>query len=107
MELEKNLMKLQETSTFLVRNAVHFFFLQETNFCSPRRAELTINVKSFMEPCFMFHILFYFQRLRPNDPVLSFRACERHTFSMRQDREVSRMQAKVSEYECNYVRVSK
>lgn len=28
------------------------------------------------------------QRLKPNDPVLSFRACERHTFSMRHDREV-------------------
>ncbi|XP_029197706.2 BTB/POZ domain-containing protein 16-like [Acropora millepora] len=32
--------------------------------------------------------LFYLQRLKPNDPVLSFRACERHTFSMRHDREV-------------------
>ncbi|CAH3124409.1 unnamed protein product [Porites lobata] len=31
---------------------------------------------------------FYLQRLKPNDPVLSFRACERHTFSMRHDREV-------------------
>ena len=53
-------MKLQETSTFLVRNAVLFFFLQETDFCSPQRAELTINVKSFMEPCFMFHFSFFF-----------------------------------------------
>ncbi|XP_046368087.2 BTB/POZ domain-containing protein 16-like isoform X2 [Haliotis rufescens] len=32
--------------------------------------------------------VFYMQRLRPGDPVLSFRQCERHTFSMRQDREV-------------------
>lgn len=31
---------------------------------------------------------FFLQRLKPNDPVLSFRACERHTFSMRHDREV-------------------
>ncbi|XP_078358486.1 BTB/POZ domain-containing protein 16-like [Oculina patagonica] len=31
---------------------------------------------------------FFLQRLKPNDPVLSFRACERHTFSMRNDREV-------------------
>ncbi|XP_002733940.1 BTB/POZ domain-containing protein 16-like [Saccoglossus kowalevskii] len=31
---------------------------------------------------------FYMQRLRPNDPTLSFRACERQTFSLRQDREV-------------------
>lgn len=31
---------------------------------------------------------FYLQRLKPNDPVLPFRACERHTFSMRHDREV-------------------
>lgn len=33
---------------------------------------------------------FYYslQRVKPNDPILSFRACERHTFSMRNDREV-------------------
>ncbi|XP_035673882.1 BTB/POZ domain-containing protein 16-like isoform X1 [Branchiostoma floridae] len=31
---------------------------------------------------------FYIQRLKPSDPVLSFRACERHTFSLRQDRDV-------------------
>ncbi|XP_032240164.2 BTB/POZ domain-containing protein 16 [Nematostella vectensis] len=31
---------------------------------------------------------FFIQRLKPNDPVLSFKACERQTFSMRQDREV-------------------
>ncbi|XP_070541114.1 BTB/POZ domain-containing protein 16-like [Ptychodera flava] len=31
---------------------------------------------------------FYMQRLKPNDPTLSFRACERQTFSLRQDREV-------------------
>lgn len=29
-----------------------------------------------------------FQRLKPGDPVLSFRECERHTFSMRADRQV-------------------
>lgn len=28
------------------------------------------------------------QRLKPGDPILSFRQCERHTFSMRPDREV-------------------
>ena len=28
------------------------------------------------------------QRLKPGDPILSFRQCERHTFSMRSDREV-------------------
>ena len=28
------------------------------------------------------------QRLKPSDPILSFRHCERHTFSMRPDREV-------------------
>lgn len=27
------------------------------------------------------------QRLKPSDPVLSFRQCERHTFSMRAGRE--------------------
>ncbi|XP_067656682.1 BTB/POZ domain-containing protein 16-like isoform X2 [Haliotis asinina] len=32
--------------------------------------------------------VFYMQRLRPGDPILSFRQCERHTFSMRPDREV-------------------
>ncbi|XP_071948482.1 BTB/POZ domain-containing protein 16-like isoform X2 [Antedon mediterranea] len=31
---------------------------------------------------------FYMQRLKPHDPTLSFKACERQTFSMRQDREV-------------------
>ncbi|GFN84169.1 BTB/POZ domain-containing protein 16-like [Plakobranchus ocellatus] len=31
---------------------------------------------------------FYMQRLKPGDPILSFRQCERHTFSMRPDREV-------------------
>ncbi|KAK3696883.1 hypothetical protein QZH41_013731, partial [Actinostola sp. cb2023] len=31
---------------------------------------------------------FFIQRLKPNDPTLSFKACARHTFSMRQDREV-------------------
>ncbi|XP_052770630.1 BTB/POZ domain-containing protein 16-like isoform X2 [Mya arenaria] len=31
---------------------------------------------------------FYMQRLKPGDPVLSFRQCERQTFSMRADREV-------------------
>ncbi|XP_072177460.1 BTB/POZ domain-containing protein 16-like [Diadema setosum] len=31
---------------------------------------------------------FYIQRLKPRDPALSFRICERQTFSMRQDREV-------------------
>ncbi|EDO42768.1 predicted protein [Nematostella vectensis] len=31
---------------------------------------------------------FFIQILKPNDPVLSFKACERQTFSMRQDREV-------------------
>lgn len=31
---------------------------------------------------------FYMQRLKPGDPVLSFRQCERHTFSMRADRDV-------------------
>lgn len=30
----------------------------------------------------------YLQRLKPGDPILSFRQCERHTFSMRADREV-------------------
>ncbi|KAK3602023.1 hypothetical protein CHS0354_013064, partial [Potamilus streckersoni] len=30
----------------------------------------------------------YMQRLKPGDPILSFRQCERHTFSMRADREV-------------------
>ena len=30
-----------------------------------------------------------FQRLKPGDPILSFRQCERHTFSMRPDREVA------------------
>ncbi|XP_061180078.1 BTB/POZ domain-containing protein 16-like isoform X2 [Saccostrea echinata] len=34
------------------------------------------------------HVSFYMQRLRPGDPILSFRQCERHTFSMRPDREV-------------------
>ncbi|XP_048745848.2 BTB/POZ domain-containing protein 16-like isoform X3 [Ostrea edulis] len=34
------------------------------------------------------HVTFYMQRLRPGDPILSFRQCERHTFSMRPDREV-------------------
>ena len=29
-----------------------------------------------------------FQRLKPNDPTLSFRICERQTFSLRQDREM-------------------
>ncbi|XP_070212447.1 BTB/POZ domain-containing protein 16-like isoform X2 [Littorina saxatilis] len=28
------------------------------------------------------------ERLKPGDPILSFRQCERHTFSMRPDREV-------------------
>ena len=28
------------------------------------------------------------KRLKPGDPILSFRQCERHTFSMRSDREV-------------------
>ncbi|XP_067936677.1 BTB/POZ domain-containing protein 16-like [Watersipora subatra] len=32
---------------------------------------------------------FYMQRLKPTDPVLSFRQCERQTFSMRPDRDVS------------------
>lgn len=32
--------------------------------------------------------LFYLQRLLPNEPVLSFKTCERQTFSLRQDREV-------------------
>ncbi|VDI40835.1 BTB/POZ domain-containing protein 16, partial [Mytilus galloprovincialis] len=27
-------------------------------------------------------------RLKPGDPILSFRQCERHTFSIRTDREV-------------------
>lgn len=31
---------------------------------------------------------FFMQRLKPGDPVLSFRQCERNTFSMRADREV-------------------
>ncbi|KAL5015976.1 hypothetical protein ScPMuIL_005565 [Solemya velum] len=31
---------------------------------------------------------FYMQRLKPGDPMLSFRHCERHTFSMRPDRAV-------------------
>lgn len=31
---------------------------------------------------------FFMQRLKPGDPVLSFRQCERHTFSLRADREV-------------------
>ncbi|CAH1784841.1 unnamed protein product [Owenia fusiformis] len=31
---------------------------------------------------------FFMQRLRPTDPALSFRQCERHTFSMRPDRDV-------------------
>ncbi|XP_038071045.1 BTB/POZ domain-containing protein 16-like [Patiria miniata] len=31
---------------------------------------------------------FYMQRLKPHDPTLSFRICERQTFSLRQDREV-------------------
>merc|ERR1719239_99584 len=31
---------------------------------------------------------FFMQRLKPGDPMLSFRQCERHTFSMRSDREV-------------------
>ncbi|ELT97706.1 hypothetical protein CAPTEDRAFT_187834 [Capitella teleta] len=31
---------------------------------------------------------FYLQRLKPGDPILSFRECERHTFSMRADRNV-------------------
>ncbi|XP_074640832.1 BTB/POZ domain-containing protein 16-like [Tubulanus polymorphus] len=31
---------------------------------------------------------FYMQRLKPNDPLLSFRECERHTFSLRPDRDV-------------------
>ncbi|KAL4232314.1 BTB POZ domain-containing protein 16 [Mactra antiquata] len=31
---------------------------------------------------------FFLQRLKPGDPILSFRQCERHTFSMRADREV-------------------
>ncbi|XP_033633108.1 BTB/POZ domain-containing protein 16-like [Asterias rubens] len=31
---------------------------------------------------------FYMQRLKPHDPTLSFRVCERQTFSLRQDREV-------------------
>ncbi|XP_050396799.1 BTB/POZ domain-containing protein 16 [Patella vulgata] len=30
----------------------------------------------------------YLQRLKPGDPVLSFRQCERHTFSMRPERTV-------------------
>ncbi|CAG2238322.1 BTBD16 [Mytilus edulis] len=30
----------------------------------------------------------YMQRLKPGDPILSFRQCERHTFSIRTDREV-------------------
>ncbi|KAK7498435.1 hypothetical protein BaRGS_00010389 [Batillaria attramentaria] len=30
----------------------------------------------------------YMERLKPGDPILSFRQCERHTFSMRPDREV-------------------
>lgn len=30
----------------------------------------------------------YMERLKPGDPILSFRECERHTFSMRPDREV-------------------
>lgn len=30
----------------------------------------------------------FLQRLKPGDPILSFRQCERHTFSMRPDREV-------------------
>ncbi|XP_022344792.2 BTB/POZ domain-containing protein 16-like isoform X7 [Crassostrea virginica] len=34
------------------------------------------------------HVAFYMQRLKPGDPILSFRQCERHTFSMRPDREV-------------------
>lgn len=29
----------------------------------------------------------YMERLKPGDPILSFRQCERHTFSMRPDRE--------------------
>ncbi|OWF40204.1 BTB/POZ domain-containing protein 16-like isoform X4 [Mizuhopecten yessoensis] len=33
-------------------------------------------------------IAVFMQRLRPGDPILSFRQCERHTFSMRADREV-------------------
>ncbi|XP_045189996.2 BTB/POZ domain-containing protein 16-like isoform X3 [Mercenaria mercenaria] len=31
---------------------------------------------------------FFMQRLKPGDPILSFRQCERNTFSMRVDREV-------------------
>lgn len=31
---------------------------------------------------------FYMQRLKPSDPILSFRQCERHTFSLRPEREV-------------------
>ncbi|KAK3095401.1 hypothetical protein FSP39_014207 [Pinctada imbricata] len=34
------------------------------------------------------HVAFYMQRLKPGDPILSFRQCERQTFSMRPDREV-------------------
>ena len=30
----------------------------------------------------------FLQRLKPGDPILSFRQCERQTFSMRPDREV-------------------
>lgn len=33
-------------------------------------------------------LLFNIQRLKPGDPILSFHQCERHTFSMRPDREV-------------------
>ncbi|XP_072033928.1 BTB/POZ domain-containing protein 16-like [Amphiura filiformis] len=31
---------------------------------------------------------FYIQRMKPSDPSLSFRICERQTFSLRQDREM-------------------
>lgn len=41
-------------------------------------------VKNAKKGCYQF----YLQRLRPGDPILSFRQCERHTFSMRPDREV-------------------
>jgi BTB/POZ domain-containing protein 16 len=36
----------------------------------------------------VFIFILIFQRLKPGDSMLSFRQCERHTFSMRSDREV-------------------
>ncbi|PIK49465.1 putative BTB/POZ domain-containing protein 16 [Apostichopus japonicus] len=69
-------------------------FSEKIVHCEPRYHTQTISVHGFhfelkahrqgSDPTYQFYI----QRLKPQDSTLSFRICERQTFSLRQDREV-------------------